>query len=87
MTGFRFSSPPLPEWLWDPFSLLFKGYIGILYGGGGSKDETVSSSPSRADGKTVCNFNSSVCMRLQGVVLGKKKFLSFRTVLKVSVHS
>jgi hypothetical protein len=30
MMGFIFSMPPRPDQLWDPHSLLFKGYRGLL---------------------------------------------------------
>jgi hypothetical protein len=61
-----FSSPPCPDRLWGPLSLLSNGYQGVSFPGG----EADHSSPSSVDVKNARNCTSTFEIRLRCVVLG-----------------
>jgi hypothetical protein len=63
-----FSSPPRPEWLWDPPSLLYNEYQ-ELFRWGKAAGAWSWPPPSSAGVKNACSYTSTPPIRLHGVVL------------------
>jgi hypothetical protein len=89
-----FSSPPRPDRLWGPGSLLSNGYHGLFpLGVERPGREADHSPPSSADVKEcVWSYTSTPPVRLHGVVLNLKKSAgtwtqNFRLVLYINIYT